>query len=104
MKRHYAKGSEILNWYNFSSIIIGATAFAIYFYDSSTIILPKRWPITDAIVIKSGVTSLTNLVEGDFGTDVVRKNAANFAFTYTVAGRQYLSTRFYAAGQPSAFL
>src|SRR5476649_1027776 len=103
MKIHYAKGDEISKGAIISVFVLGACFLGLYLWDLHTIQKTARWPSVEATVIKSELTLTTNLVEGRFGNRVVRKANVDFAFSYAVAGHPYVSIRFFAVGQPSAF-
>lgn len=90
---------RISKWAILFVFAIGAVFLCHSIWRNHNVIEARRWPATDAIVSSCQITSYTNLVERRWGNRIERHDEVTFAFTYTVAGHQYVSTRFYPLGQ-----
>ena len=105
MKIHNTKGDEVSKGAILFVFMLGTCFLGLFLWELFAIQKAEHWPTVEATVIRSELTVTTNIVEGNLGSQVVRKGSVDFAFTYSVAGRQFVSTHFgaFALGQPSAY-
>lgn len=97
-------GYQISKWVILSVFVVGAGSLAFFLWHSDAVHKAERWPRADATVLNCQVTFTTNLLEGQFGNRVIQDHETVFSFSYAVAGREYLSHRFYVFGPAPAYV
>ena len=84
---------------------IGAVCLFVHFLAYYKVTRAASWPSVDAVVSHCQVSaSSRGMHYGKTGnTEVTQCGVLLFEFTYTIGGHSYVSTRFYASGQPAAW-
>jgi hypothetical protein len=95
---------KISKWLILAFFAIGAGFLGFYLWLGQAVHHARQWSTTEATVTSCQVTSRTKLVQGQLGNELVRWDDLEFAFTYSVSGREYVSKRFYLLGHPPAHI
>ena len=104
MKRLVVTDNRINKSFILMFIGIGAVCLFVHLLAYYKVTRAASWPSVDAVVSHCQVRTSSETYYGRTGNIGMTQCAVlSFEFTYTIGGHSYVSTRFYAFGQPAAW-
>ena len=104
MKRLVVTDNRINTGFIVMVICTGVFCLSLHWLAYYEVMRAASWPSVDAVVSHCEVSTSSEIHYGaKTGPRVIQRADLSFQFTYAVGGHSYVSTRFYAWGQPSAY-